>query len=168
MKTRKLVLSQFSGDKWIPCPSGYTRGQGWNCLHRAWIGYKRANNPKNGETFQDKLYWAQMIQNIQTDMGLQRSSFPQLGLLGDVVFLYDQAKQWEIEDLHFEQQIEERKKEKRGHVHEIVDASFMTEEEEQWMREDFGPGIIIERLDHNVERITMFNLFDGPWKNYHI
>jgi hypothetical protein len=35
-----LVVSQFSEDEWIPFPSGYTRAQGWNCLFRAWIGYK--------------------------------------------------------------------------------------------------------------------------------
>ena len=163
-----MVLSQFSGDKWIPCRSGYTRGQGWNCLYRAWIGYKRANNPKNGESFQDRLYWAQMIQNIQTDMGLRRSSFPQLGLLGDVVFLYDKAKQWELDDLHMELRIEEWEKEKREHVDKIVDASFMTEKEEQLMEEDFGPAIIIDCLDINVERITMVNLFDAHKKNYHM
>jgi hypothetical protein len=27
-KPRKLVLSRFTGDGWIPCKSGYTRGQG--------------------------------------------------------------------------------------------------------------------------------------------
>ena len=57
-KFRNVQLSQFSADKWIPCPSGYTRGQGWNCLFRAWLGYKIAKNPKNGETFQDRLGWA--------------------------------------------------------------------------------------------------------------
>jgi hypothetical protein len=54
-KFKKAVLSQFSADEWIPCPSGYTRGQGWNSLFRAWLGYKIANNPRNGESFQDRL-----------------------------------------------------------------------------------------------------------------
>ena len=66
-KFKNVQLSQFSADKWIPSPSGYTRGQGWNCLFRAWLGYKIANNPKNGESFQDRLGWAVTIQNIQTD-----------------------------------------------------------------------------------------------------
>ena len=70
-KIKNVQLSQFSADKWIPCPSGYTRSQGWNALSKAWLGYKIANNPRNGETIQDKLFWAQMIQNIQTDLGLK-------------------------------------------------------------------------------------------------
>src|ERR687897_3539337 len=72
-KFRNVQLSQFRADKWIPCPSGYTKGQGWNCLFRAWLGYRISKNPRNGETFQDRLGWATTIQNIQTDMGLQRS-----------------------------------------------------------------------------------------------
>jgi hypothetical protein len=72
-KFKNVQLSQYGVDGWIPCPSGYRRGQGWNCLFRAWLGYKIANNPRNGETIQDKLFWAQMIQNIQTDLGLKRS-----------------------------------------------------------------------------------------------
>ncbi|MGE5661018.1 MAG: hypothetical protein ACM3X1_02110 [Ignavibacteriales bacterium] len=44
-KPRKLVLSRFTGYGLIHCPSGYTRGQGWGLLHKAWIGFKRANNP---------------------------------------------------------------------------------------------------------------------------
>jgi hypothetical protein len=63
-------------------------------LHKAWIGFKRANNPRNGEPLQDKLYWASMIQAIQTDLGIARSSFPQLSLLGDLVFLYDKDNGW--------------------------------------------------------------------------
>ena len=47
-KSRKLVLSRFTGDGWMPCPSGYTRGQGWGLPRKAWIGYKRALNPRNG------------------------------------------------------------------------------------------------------------------------
>jgi hypothetical protein len=54
-------------------PSGYTRGQGWGLLYKAWIGYKRALNPRNGESFQDRLRWAVTIQNIQSDLGLQRA-----------------------------------------------------------------------------------------------
>ena len=60
-KPMKLVLSKFTGDGWIPCPSGYSRGQGWGLLHKAWIGFRRANNSRNGESLQDKLYWASMI-----------------------------------------------------------------------------------------------------------
>jgi hypothetical protein len=94
--------SQYGADSWIPCPSGYTRGQGWNCLFRAWLGYRISRNPKNGETVQDRLRWAITIQNIQTDLGLQRSAFPDLGIEGDYVFWYDLSKQMKLEDLDYE------------------------------------------------------------------
>jgi hypothetical protein len=35
-------LSRFSDDKWVISHNGYTRGQCWNMLNHAWIGYKRA------------------------------------------------------------------------------------------------------------------------------
>jgi hypothetical protein len=66
------------------------------------LGYKISKNPKNGESFQDRLRWASTIQNIQTDMGLQRSSFPDLGLLGDCVFAYDLEKEMELQTDHDE------------------------------------------------------------------
>ncbi|MFZ1878007.1 MAG: hypothetical protein WAU25_13335 [Nitrososphaeraceae archaeon] len=61
----------------MPCPSGYTRGKEWG-LHKAWIGYKRTLNPRNGESLKDKLFCASMIQSIQTGLGIARSSFPNL------------------------------------------------------------------------------------------
>lgn len=160
-KFRNVVLSQFSADEWIPCPSGYTRGQGWNCLFRAWLGYKIANNPKNGESFQERLGWAITIQNIQTDLGLRRSSFPNLGLLGDYVFAYDQEKELELQTEEDELWFNEYKKKKRAHIQEIVDTSFLTEEEKQWLREGFAyththPQQTYDPTSRRyVERITM-------------
>jgi hypothetical protein len=166
-KFRNVVLSRFSADKWIPCPSGYTRGQGWNCLFRAWLGYKIALNPRNGESFQDRLYWGQLIQSIQTDLGLLRASFPNLGILGDVVWMYDLNKQSEHEDLHNEMELEEYKKKKLAHIREIVDASMMTDKEIELMKEEFGPGIQMDAQNRYIERITMIDMLSAR-KNYHI
>jgi hypothetical protein len=159
-KPRKLVLSRFTGDGWIPCPSGYTRGKGWGLLHKAWIGFKHANNPRNGEPLQDKLYWASMIQAIQTDLGIARSSFPQLSLLGDLVFLYDKDKELELQEQHDELWYTDYKKKKREHIRKIVDASMMTEKEIDEMREEFGPAIQMDSQNRYIERIIMPNLFD--------
>jgi hypothetical protein len=166
-KFRNVVLSRFSADKWIPCPSGYTRGQGWNCLFRAWLGYKIALNPRNGESFQDRLYWGQLSQSIQTDLGLLRASFPNLGILGDVVWMYDLNKQSELEDLHNEMELEEYKKKKLAHIREIVDASMMTDKEIELMKEEFGPGIQMDAQNRYIERITMIDMLSAR-KNYHI
>ena len=113
-KPRKLVLSRSIGDGWMPCRSGYTRGQGWGLLHKAWIGFKRTNNPRNGESFQDRLRWAIRIQDVQTDLGLQRTSFPNLGLLGDYIFLYDKEKELELQTEEDELWFKQYKKNKRN------------------------------------------------------
>jgi hypothetical protein len=162
-KFKNVQLSQFSADKWIPCPSGYSRGQGWHCLFRARLGYKISKNPRNGETFQDRLGWATTIQNIQTDMGLQRSSFPNLGLLGDSVFTYDLEKELELQTEHDELWLKEYKKKKRAHIQEIVDPSMLTEQEREWMKEyasQFTTDITHGNENRYVERIIMPNLFD--------
>jgi hypothetical protein len=162
-KPRKLVLSRFTGDGWMPCPSGYSRGQGWGLLHKAWIGYKRAINPRNGETFQDRLRWAITIQNIQTDLGLQRTSFPTLGIEGDYIFTYSLSKQMELEDLDNELWLEEYKKKRRAHIQEIVDSSMLSEQEKEWMEEyppEFTTDMTHDPEDRKVEWIVMPNLFD--------
>ena len=153
-KLKNVQLSQFSADKWIPCPSGYTRSQGWNALSKAWLGYKIANNPRNGETIQDKLFWAQTIQNIQTDLGLKRSSFPQLSLAGDVIFAYDIEKEFELQDQHDELWFKEYKKKKCAHIQEIVDSSMLTDEEIEMMRE-YGPVLLKDPEGRYVERVVM-------------
>jgi hypothetical protein len=149
-----VQLSQFSADKWIPCPSRYTRGQGWNCLFRAWLGYRISKNPKNGESLQDRLGWAIKIQNIQSDLGLQRSAFLT-----------------ELEDLDNELWLKEYKKKRRAHVQEIVDASILSEQEKEWM-EEYSPQVTTDityndKGNRYEERVTMPNLFDMRAKNYH-
>lgn len=162
-KFRNVQLSQFSADHWIPCPSGYSRGQGWNCLFRAWLGYRISKNPKNGESLQDRLGWAIKIQNIQSDLGLQRSAFPDLGIEGDYVFAYSLSKQMELEDLDNESWLKECKKKRRAHIQEIVDASMLTEQEKEWMEGNTSPlPMMHPTYDMNgyVERVVMPNLFD--------
>jgi hypothetical protein len=118
------------------------------------MGYKIAKNPKNGESFQDRLGWAIKIQNIQTDMGLQRSSFPDLGLLGDSVFTYDLEKELELQTDHDELWFKEYKKKKRAHIQEIVDSSMLTDEEIEMMRE-YGPVLLKDPEGRYVERVVM-------------
>jgi hypothetical protein len=157
-KPRKLILSRFTGDGWMPCPSGYTRGQGWGLLHKAWIGYKRSLNPRNGESFQEKLRWAVTIQNIQTDLGLQRSAFPTLGIEGDYVFAYSISKQMELEDLDNELWLKEYKKKRTAHIQEIVNGSMLTDQEKEWL-EAYTPQFTTD-INRQVERIILPNLFD--------
>ena len=82
-----------------------------------------------------------MIQAIQTDLGIARSSFPQPSLLGDLIFLYDKDKELELHEQNDELWFKEYKKKKREHIRKIVDASMMTVREIDEMREEFGPAI---------------------------
>jgi hypothetical protein len=169
-KFKNIQLSQFSADNWIFCPSGFTRGQGWNCLFRAWLGYRISKNPKNGESFQDRLGWAITIQNIQTDLGLKRSSFAELGLLGDSVFAYSLEKELELQDQHDELWFKKYEEKKRAHMREIVNGSMLSEQEKEWM-EEYAPQVTTDITYENengyVERVTMPNLFDMRAKNYY-
>jgi hypothetical protein len=127
------------------------------------LGYKISKNPKNGESFQDRLGWAITIQNIQNDLGLQRSSFPELGLRGDSVFTYDLEKELELQAEHDELWFKEYKKKKRVHIQEIVDASMLTEKEKEWMEENTTQSLTHPTYDDGgryEEQIVMPNLFD--------
>ena len=127
------------------------------------MGYRISKYPKNGESFQDRLGWAITIQNIQTDMGLQRSSFPDLGLLDDFVFAYDIRKQLELQDQHDELWFKEYEKKRRAHIQEIVVTSMLNEQEKEWMNE-YPPQSVTaptyDKENSHVERIIMPNFFD--------
>jgi hypothetical protein len=115
------------------------------------------------------LRWAVTIQNIQTDLGLQRTSFPTLGLHGDYIFTYNESKQMKLEDLDNELFLKEWKKKRRAHIHEIVDASMLTEQEKEWMEEYSSHSVFPQTSDdtsRHVERVVMPNLFDIR-RNYH-
>jgi hypothetical protein len=71
----------------------------------------------------------------KTDMGLQRTSFPDLGLLGDFVFTYNLEKESEIQAEHDDLWLKEYKKKQREHIQEITHPSMLTEQEKEWMEE---------------------------------
>jgi hypothetical protein len=56
--------------------SGLFENQVWGALHKAWKGYVIA---KNKDEFDKMLHYADIIQECQDDLGLQVSSFPDIG-----------------------------------------------------------------------------------------
>lgn len=108
--------------------------------------------------------WAVTIQNIQTDLGLQRTSFPTLGLHGDYIFTYSESKQMELEDLDNELFLKEWNKKRRAHIQEIVHSSMLSEQEKDWMEEYVSSQPITDTTCDNekryVERVIMPNFFD--------
>jgi hypothetical protein len=53
-------------------PSGYTVGQTWGALHKAWLGYCIALNKNEDEK---TLYYASIIQKLQRELGIPVREF---------------------------------------------------------------------------------------------
>lgn len=68
----------------LPC--GFLYGESWGALRKCWKGYKLA---KWGDDLTLMKEYATRIQTIQTQLGIPTASFPNLGLLGDIFFLYN-------------------------------------------------------------------------------
>jgi hypothetical protein len=67
------------------CPSGYTIGQCFNVLRKVWYGYHKAR--RDEKDYEGMVKYAKAIQNVQEDMGIATTSFPHLGMYGDVFIL---------------------------------------------------------------------------------
>ncbi len=87
-------------------------------------------------------------------MGLQRSSFPDLGLLGDSVFAYNIRKQLELQDQHDELWFKEYEKKRRAHIQEIVVISMLNEQEKEWMNEYPPQSVTAPTYDKENSHVT--------------
>src|SRR5678815_4703702 len=76
----------YNERKLLKCPSGYTFGQGMHALRRLWFAYKSS---KSEENIAKMKHYARAIQEVQEDMGLKTTSFPHLGIFGDVLVFRD-------------------------------------------------------------------------------
>ena len=81
-----LETYSYNERKLLICPSGYTFGQGMHALHRLWFAYKRSKSEANIAKME---HYARAIQEVQDDMGLKTTSFPNLGIFGDVFVFRD-------------------------------------------------------------------------------
>ena len=75
----------------LPC--GFSNGVTWGALRKCWKGYKRAKT--DGDEFLMREY-AGRIQTLEEQLGVPTASFPNLGMLGDIFFLYDKEKEAEL------------------------------------------------------------------------
>ena len=57
--------------------SGFTLGESWGCLEKAWVGYRAAKRLENDEDM--KLY-ASIIQRLEKELKIEVNDFPELGL----------------------------------------------------------------------------------------
>src|SRR4051794_24528322 len=63
--------------KSILLESFYFENQAWGALHKAWKGYIIA---KNKDEYDKMEHYARIIQECQYDLGLEISSFPNIGM----------------------------------------------------------------------------------------
>jgi hypothetical protein len=85
--TRFGFLDLYSGEeqKELICPSGYNIRQCFGAMAKLWHGYHRAR--LHGEELEQMKKYAKAIQEVQKDMCIKTTSFPHLGLYGDVFIL---------------------------------------------------------------------------------
>ncbi len=81
----------------------YSYGQTWGALRKAWISYKVAKCKKECDDML-KIY-AHRIQKLEKELGIPTASFPNLGIIGDIFFLYDKEKEKELRRMYAEQNI---------------------------------------------------------------
>ena len=62
--------------------SGYTVGQTWGALHKAWLGYCIAVNKNEGEK---TLLYASIIQKLQRELGIPVREFAEVDMFGSVI-----------------------------------------------------------------------------------
>jgi len=71
----KVYRDFYSGKDDTVLPCGYTVGQSWTCLKKAWKGYKISK--AEGDLEKMKLY-ASIIQKVQKELGTRIIDFPNL------------------------------------------------------------------------------------------
>jgi hypothetical protein len=75
---RRVKMAKYMSSKYAEiCPSGWTRGQGWGGLYKAWQAFILYNQANDIDSMQQ---YAQIIRKIQKDMQLQLHEFPNLKL----------------------------------------------------------------------------------------
>ena len=63
-------------------PSGYTVGQTWGALHKAWLGYCIAVDKDEGEKI---LLYASIIQKLQRELSIPVREFAEVEMFGSVI-----------------------------------------------------------------------------------
>jgi hypothetical protein len=76
-KSQKKTLYMIKTDRTKKLESFFLENQAWGALHKCWKGYTIAKN--KGEDEKMELY-ARRIQELQHDLGLVVSSFPNIGM----------------------------------------------------------------------------------------
>jgi hypothetical protein len=127
----------YNERKLLICPSGYTFGQGMHALHRLWFAYKSSKSEANIAKME---HYARAIQEVQEDMGLKTTSFPHLGIYGDVLVFRDYktgqyGEEIDHSELKEKQELEEEK-EKFEEIAPLIEQEIEKAESEAEQEEE--------------------------------
>lgn len=94
------MSNKYSCEFVLPC--GFKLGQSWRALIKCWKMYKyhKRIGDENG-----MREYATRIQKLETEIGVPTASFPNLGMIGDIFFLYDKDKEKELRQKYLEEKI---------------------------------------------------------------
>src|SRR6185436_326963 len=92
------------------CPSGYSIGQCFNVLRKMWYGYHKAR--RDEKDYEGMVKYAKAIQSVQEDMGIATTSFPNLGMYGDVFILNNNKGERAVFEIHYVEKQQQKEYEK--------------------------------------------------------
>lgn len=77
MKSLYSILSHERGEVMRMSSKGYTSGQTWGALKKAWKGYKIAKVQSDKAKMNE---YAKRIRTLQDELKVAKAKFPELGL----------------------------------------------------------------------------------------
>ncbi|MGB5090288.1 MAG: hypothetical protein WBN72_05015 [Nitrososphaeraceae archaeon] len=129
--TRFGYLEQFNRkeQQGLLCPSGYSISQCFNVLRKLWNAYHISRSEKN---IKRMIKYAKAIQDVQKDMGIKTTSFPDLLLYGDVFMLLEHKNQKAVTEDHSELLASQQLLEKKHEIITLADEiKIMKKEKEE-------------------------------------
>jgi hypothetical protein len=93
-----LELYNRKEQQGLICPSGYSISQCFNVMKKLWYAYHKSR--RDDKSLEKMKKYARAIQNVQEDMGIKTTSFPHLGLYGDVLILNDKQGKRVVREDH--------------------------------------------------------------------
>lgn len=133
------------------CPSGYSISQCFNVLRKMWYAYHKSR--RDDKSLEKMKKYAKAIQDVQDDMGIKTTSFPHLGLYGDVLILNDNQGKRTVFEEHTalkekQQEYEKWQVENSRKIQEHLQKPDIEKGESiVTFADDYGPSL----MDNNIE-----------------
>jgi hypothetical protein len=149
------------------CPSGYSISQCFGAMAKLWHGYHRAR--LGGERIEQMEKYAKAIQNVQKDMGIKTTSFPHLGLYGDVFILNNKQGERIVFEDHsalkaqqdeYDKWAAERAENAKKIEQELQRPDKSKQEELETFADDVGPSYVEEKDPEEDEELQVPDLLE--------